>query len=181
MFNYASRLHFSTCVWDCRVHVGRTRRNFKLLFAKYEAHWLKNSTRNLKTHIVHSSKQSLLWKRKLPELTVNTGQIARSTGRASVPKSMDVKQSSTQLNRPSQVSESRCCNSCTYRSGAKKMTMIKRQKQEYQWQSDASKTEKVHFEKEVSPSNWRTVQSSKAKRVCTFNLFTIFFFNKISF
>ena len=120
---------------------------FKLLFAKYKAHWLKNSTRNLKTHIVHSSKQSLLWERKLPLLTVNTGQIARRTARASLPKSMDVKQSSTELNRPSQVSASRCCNSCTCRSGAKKVTMIKRQKQEYQWQSDASTTETVHFEK----------------------------------
>ena len=29
----------------------------------------------------------------------------------------------------------------------------KETEQKYQWQSDASKTEKVHFEKEVSPSN----------------------------
>ena len=113
---------------------------------------------------MHSSKQSLLWKRKLPELPVNTGQIARRTARASPPKSMDVKQSSTQLNRPSQASASRSCNGCTYRSGAKKVTMIKRQKQEYQWQSDASKTETVHFEKEASLWNWLTVQSSKAKK-----------------
>ena len=92
-------------------------------------------------------------KNKLPELILNTGQIACRTVRASLPKIMDRKQSITQLNRPSQVSESRCCNSCTYRSGAKKVTMIKRQKQEYQRQSDASKTETVHFEKETSLRN----------------------------
>ena len=153
----------------------------KATFCKVQSSLVKKLTRSLKTHIVHSSKQSLLWKRKLPELPVNTGQIARRTARASPPKNMDVKHSSTQLNRPSQASASRSCNSCTYRSGAKKVTMIKRQKQEYQWQSDASTTEKVHFEKEASPWNWRTVQSLKAKRVCTFNLFTFFFFDKISF
>ena len=98
---------------------------------------------------------------KLPELILNTGQIACRTVRVSLPKSMDRKQSITQLNRPSQVSESRFCNSCTYRSGAKKVTMIKRQKQEYYLLSDASKTQTVYFEKETS--SLKLTYSSKFK------------------